>query len=224
MDAIWAPVVAALGSSSLTTVGILLRDRIQGQRDRRASLQAACKQAYGQMLTGCAIFMLEVGGVHLAMEVRSGLKEGVDIALRQRKPIDPLELVDRLIAHSQPLFDAWSTIWSVGTPEAIAAANVVMNWSTKALTMHTRPGAARSPLATYVLGQKWTDEQMQQAQEAMVGLGNARKRLAEIARKEFGMEKTDLFAGQSDEVGTQPTAMPRNGMSSTGADTVARRR
>jgi hypothetical protein len=30
----------------------------------------------------------------LTMKVRSGLGEGVDVALRQRKPADPLELYD----------------------------------------------------------------------------------------------------------------------------------
>ena len=52
------------------------------------------------------------------MRFRSGLKEGWDIALRHRKPVDPLELPDWMAQDLVPLNEVLSELWTGLTRKA----------------------------------------------------------------------------------------------------------
>jgi len=92
-----------------------------------------------------------------------------------------------------PLLDAMAEIWVVGTPEAVAAANDLMKKCNDVLDLTTKRGEMGSPLARYLAGEKWTPAQIEASQEAIDVMAEARKRLAEIARSEMGIEFTPLF-------------------------------
>jgi hypothetical protein len=57
---------------------------------------------------------------------RSGLSEGLDIALHHRKPIDAMELGDWLMIDLGPILDAQSTIWLFGNEALISGASEVV--------------------------------------------------------------------------------------------------
>ena len=46
---------------------------------------------------------------------------------RKYKALDPLELARWQITEMQPLWEAWSEVWAVGSEEAIAEANDLIN-------------------------------------------------------------------------------------------------
>jgi hypothetical protein len=81
-----------------------------------------------------------VGMLRLAVEVRSGLKEGIDVAFHIRKPIEPFEIDDRLRRDFGPLFEAWSHIWVIGSQEAIKKANRLLDSAVTVLGAGTTRG------------------------------------------------------------------------------------
>ena len=91
------------------------------------------------------------------------------------------------------MLDAMAEIWVVGTPEAVVAANDLMKKSNSILDLGTSRGNSKSPLVRYLVGEKWTPAQLEAFKEAIDAMADSRKRLAEIARSEMGIEFTELF-------------------------------
>src|SRR5207248_4281404 len=116
--------------------------------------------------------------LHVAMEARSGLKEGLNVTLGIQKAFDPLELADRLRAELQPLYEAWSEVWVVGSKEAIPEANDLVAHCGTVMGAATQRGKARPELLRGFTGEKWTQEQLDQWQEELHSLAEARRRLA----------------------------------------------
>ena len=80
----------------------------------------------------------------------------------------------------------------------------------------TQQGEARPLLLRVIAGEKWTQKQLDQWQEELRGLAEARRRLGVIARRETGIEVADLFASNeskppnkaSEEQGNGATRLP----------------
>jgi hypothetical protein len=87
---------AALGSSALTGLAPLgvtwYRDWRQGKADDKAALHGAIME----ILSRSMAVATRAQAMGQMMKVRSGLIEGLDIALHHRKPVDALELHDWL--------------------------------------------------------------------------------------------------------------------------------
>lgn len=191
---IWAPVIAALGASVLTTVGLLVRDWLVGRRRQRAERLATRLAAYQALLTQSIVALHAASTLRLTMKVRSGLKERWDLTLRQRKPLDPFDLADRLLRDFQPLFAAWTSVWAEGTAESIPLANELVERCLALTTMATELGQAGGALKRYLLGQRWTVNQEEAYSQAQMAVGDARRRLAELLRDEGGETAVDLRA------------------------------
>lgn len=189
-DVVWAPVIAALGASILTIVGVLARDAWADRRQRKAHRLAAYEALLAQsMSVAQAAFALR-----LTMKVRSGLKEGVDIAFRQRKPIDPFDLTDRLRAVFQPLFVAQATVWATGSSESIPLANDLVDKCLALLGLATEGGEEGGKVERHVFGERWTPEQEQAYLKAATAVGDARRSLADLVRREGRAEPVDIPA------------------------------
>ena len=78
----------------------------RGQRDWRT--------VYSQLLAATGVTLLTAHALRAAVEFRSGLKEGVDVAMHHRKPLDPLELDAHLRRDTEPIYQAWSGVWVAG--------------------------------------------------------------------------------------------------------------
>ncbi|MHB8509421.1 MAG: hypothetical protein ACYDGR_12365 [Candidatus Dormibacteria bacterium] len=106
MNPVWAPVIAALGASFLTGLLILARDFWRDRREAAATLRGDRAEAYRKLMTISGLIVHTAGAMHLAMQTRSGLKEGLNVATHIAKPLDALQLDDRLRRDTEPLYEA----------------------------------------------------------------------------------------------------------------------
>jgi hypothetical protein len=145
------------------------------------------------LLAQAGVIVFIAHGLHIMMETRSGLQEGLNVTLGRQKPIDLLELSDRLRANLQPLYEAWAEVWVIGSKEAIAAANDVVDQCGVVMGVATERGKAMPSVLRDIIGEKWTQEQLDQWEKELRILALARKRLGEVARREIGMKIAELF-------------------------------
>src|SRR6266516_1028998 len=195
MADLWVPVVvAALGSSALTGIVAFGLDWWRSKRADKSARAERRSRAYSTLLTRSTSIVHLASDLHLTMEFRSGLREGLNVTLGRQKALDPLELADRLRAELQPLYEAWSEVWVIGSKEAITEANDLIARCGVVVGAATRQGEARPLLLRRIAGEKWTQKQLDQWQEELRGLAEARRRLGVVARREAGVEVADLFS------------------------------
>jgi hypothetical protein len=189
---LWVPVLAAVGASVLTGILGLGTILLQEWLRRVDALRHERRRAYSRLLAVTGVIAHTSHALHLAMEVRSGAGEGLDVALHLRKPIDPLELDARLREDVVPLYEAWSDVWTVGTQEAVTAANQAVELAGEVITRATPEGAGRTRLGARFLGEKWTREQLDAWETAINEMGKARRALASVARREAKLPVADF--------------------------------
>ena len=193
MSDLWVPVIAALGSSALTIVAAFGLEWWRSSRAKKLALSERRARAYSMLLTRSGVIVYVAWGLHTTTEVRSGLGEGLNVTLGIRKPLDPLELTDRLRVDLEPLYDAWSEVWVAGSKEAISEANDLVVQCGVVMGAATQRGEARPGLLRLLAGEKWTQEQFDQWGKELRDLAEARRRLAVTARRESGVEVAELF-------------------------------
>jgi hypothetical protein len=184
VSSIWAPVVAALGTGLLGFGGIWYQ---QHRRDKAEAL-ARKVAAYHQLSTHSLGFMMRVTTLRQTVQVRSGLSEGLDVVMRIRKPLDPLELHDWIAQDFLAIGQAWSMIQMSGSPESVRAATTVFDACGGLMSAATQLGEANGKLATAFKGVAWTDEQQTALKKAMERLGRARLDFISVVRKELDAE------------------------------------
>lgn len=194
---IWAPVAAAIGASLLTGLVALVLDWRGARRRAHEDLRGRRQAAYGRMLAASGLLAHTAGGLHQMIELRSGVKEGVALAARLRRPVEPIDFIDLLRRDLEPLYEAWSQVWAAGSPPAVEASNLVMERAGEVLSAATTPGTARNRLLRYLAGERWSDEERAVLDADIRELAIARRRLAELARRELGIEATELFSRHS---------------------------
>jgi hypothetical protein len=131
------------------------------------------------------------------MFTRSGIVEGIDIALHHRKPIDAMELNDWLIIDLGPMLDAQSAIWLhgnevliKGASDVVMAAGEVISKSTSIAALKDiaemqasgdRIGAALKRLKTLPRDDQSEEERI----EAVAELGRACRTFGRLMRAEL---------------------------------------
>ena len=138
------------------------------------------------------------------MQFRSGVRETLNMTIGRSKPLDPLELAQWQSKEMQPMFDAWSEVWAVGSKEAIAAANDLVAKCGDVMGAGTQHGNAVPSWLRAITGEKWSQQQLDQLQAEMRALAAARKQFGEIARRETGAEIVDLFASNEPKPEPKP--------------------
>lgn len=213
MTTVWAPVIAALGASLLTgtfTWGVSWWQ----ERKRGHAAEARDKAAaYHELISRSLSLTARAGALRNAMRSRSGVKEGVDVTLRFRRPADVLELHDWLAKDFEPINDAWSRIQVVGTEEAVDAATQLLDACADVLGVATSPGKAHGKIATTVIGQSWTDEQQEELLAATRRVVAEREAFIKIARKELGMGQVVLSSGHGAARPEQVSPVPETNSS-----------
>jgi hypothetical protein len=191
---LWVPVIAALGSALLTGLVAFGLEWWRSHKAGQASKSERRVKAYSLLLLRSAVISHFAYGVHIAMEFRSGLREGINVATGRQKPLDPLELIELQRTELNPLYEAQSEIWTWGSKEAIAAANDLVARCANVVGAATQRGEAGTALLRFFTGEKWTPEQMEKWTSEVKALAETRRRFGVIARREAGVEVADLFA------------------------------
>ncbi len=162
MSDLWVPVIAALGGSALTGMVAFGLEWWHSKRADKSTRAERRARAYSMLLARSGVIVYIASGLHIAMEARSGLREGLNVTLGIQKPLDPLELTDRLRADLQPLYEAWSEVWVVGSKKAIPEANDLVARCGAVMGAATQQGEARPLLLRMIAGEKWTQKQLDQ--------------------------------------------------------------
>lgn len=76
--------------------------------------------AYHQLTSRSLTFAARAQALRDVMQLRSGLKEGLDVAVGRRRPVDLLELHDWISKDFAPVNDAWSKIQMIAPRKPLA--------------------------------------------------------------------------------------------------------
>ncbi len=228
MNEAWAVVTAALGASLLTTVGTYWIEHWRAARAERRTEQDRLRQACGQLDAGASAFVLRCTALYQTTILRSGITEGLDIALHHRKPTDPMELADWLGKDLGPMLAAQSVIKLSGNEELMrSAADVVlaaMEVLGKASEVAGRRELDPSERGGGTVG-RWlrglvplhSDPAVEAAiQEATRLLGRQMCRFARVTREHLGVNDPEAviraFPGHfADAGGSSTAAQPTSG-------------
>jgi hypothetical protein len=120
--------------------------------------------AYHQMITSSVAVMTR------AAALRSGLKEGLDVVLRHRNPLDPMELHDWLAQDAAPLYQAWSMVQMSGSHEAVRVATTLLDACAGVIGVATESGQAHGKIAGTIKGIAWTDTQQASYDKAVTAV------------------------------------------------------
>lgn len=192
-----AVIIAALGASFLTVCGSLGVVWLQESRRGKAADKDALSATVGQILSRSQEVAMRAQTMGQTMKVRSGLIEGLDIAMHHRKPVDPLELHDWMAQDLAPLSAALSQIWTRWDQEGVRLANDVVGKCMDLLGASTANQPARTGMdrvRRWAVGERWTAEMLADNDRAVKDLALSRKRFAEYARGHLGSGPADLFA------------------------------
>ncbi len=211
---------AALGSSALTGAVSFGVFWLQDRRQRKAADKAALHKAMSDLLSRSLAVAMRARAMGETMKSRSGLTEGVDVALRQRKPVDQLELHDWMAQDVAPLNEALTEIWTRDNQAGVRLANDVVSKCMDLLGASTTiqgPSTSRERLRRWAVGVRWTPEMVAENDRAMIELAHARKRYADHARARFGREAIELFSTADEQQALEAHATMQNGASGNGA-------
>lgn len=187
----------ALGASALTAFASLGVMWIQEWRRGRASDADALHAAAIELLTRSLAVALRAHAMGETMRLRSGLKEAVDIAMRHRRLLDPLELHDWMAQEIKPLNAALTELWARADQEGVRLANDVVGTCLDLLGASVAVSPARSGwerISKWAVGERWTSEIREEHERAMRDLAAARKLFAEYVRRSLGRRPVDVFA------------------------------
>jgi hypothetical protein len=190
---IWAPVAAALGASLLTGLLLFGVEKWRAHLAENSAQQERGARAYASLLSASAVILISTaGGLRLARKTRTGVAESVAVTTRMRKLMDPLEFSDWIRRDTMPLFEAWAEIWVIGTPEAVDAANEIVNRCASIIGLASEQGSGRVGFARWFLGEEPATDQVERFNAEVKRLGQARRNLGDIARREAGASGAHL--------------------------------
>lgn len=138
MNEAWAVVAAALGSAVLTISGTFWLERYRLGRGAKAAEDDRLRAACVLMATHALLFALRADILYRTAMIRSGIREGPDIALYRRKPIDPMGVSDWLRVDLEPMIEAQSLIQMMAGEDLIHAASDLVNRAAEILGKASR--------------------------------------------------------------------------------------
>ncbi len=180
--------VAALGASGLT--GSLGFGGIWWQQHRRDAADASTAKiaAYHQMIASSLAFMMRASALRNTVQSRSGLKEGFDVAVGIREPLDPMALHDWIAKDGAPLYEAWSSVQMSGSHEAVRVATTLLDACGDLIGVATQSGEAHGKIAATFKGVAWTEAQQASYDKAVKRVAKSRLEFIALARSDLGAE------------------------------------
>jgi len=194
MDAGLAALIGGLGGGFLAVIASLSAVQLQSRAARNAELERERRAASSDLLA--TLHSSRISQERCTSRCRSdlGLKEGLDITLRQRKPADPLELHERLRAEFEPIYRAQATIWTLETQDVIDAANRVTAAAGEVVSSALTRGEGGTRTERFVQGEKWTQDQLNAWQAQIQSLADARRDFNALVRHRLDQRPVEVFA------------------------------
>lgn len=191
-------VVGLVLGSSLTVVG----SSWVADRQHRHQQESAAKErrlaAYLELLSTSARVTFRADALSLEMQVRSGLKEGIDVLTRQRKLVDPLEMYDWWARDFDTLLGAADRVWLEGSSEAITLANDIVSTCSELLKIATQLPERRSAVDRFK-SVKWSAEQAREWDSALKRLAKLRADFTSLVRRDLGQPVVDVLELHTDK-------------------------
>lgn len=191
LDQSVAVLLAALGASALTILGTMAIEVQRARHGRRAARDEARLRAYADVLTRSGLVGFTAESFRLTMQFRSGLGDAIEVATRMRGPIEPFDLDDRLRRDLEPMWLSMAQVSILGSPAAMIAADDLAKAVGALLHESTRRGEDGSGARRFVRGDRWTAEQLDALEARRLDVVDARRRLTDVARAEFGSQRFD---------------------------------
>ena len=189
------PIIAALGASLLTGLSSLGVIQWQQRRQERNSDHADRFAAYTDLLARSSNFVNRAQAMRQAIVHRTGLTEGVEVTLRNRKPIDTMQLYDWMHEDFDALVNGWTKVWCLGSQQAIDAADALVEacrdvQATVSYEAKEQPYGRR--LKSIVVGVRWTEDEEAEFQAALRRSAEQRAVFVQLLRRELGLPPVKL--------------------------------
>ncbi len=187
----------AIGSSAgafIAFFGSLTLLRVSARRAAKGAEQDRRQKAYSDLLVASLGVTLRVQTLTTVLKTRSGLGEGIAVALGQRKQLDAMELHDWMNQDFGALMDAWSRASAYGTQAGVAMANRLVDacgQGIKLITLADAQGAWQK-VRQVIVGVD-IDRLTAQWDEQIKLVAVARRDLAQHIRSETGRQAAELF-------------------------------
>lgn len=191
----WAVVISGLGGGLLGAIASFGAVAYQQQRLDRREAAAARGKAYGELLLRSLTLAQRAATLKSTARVRSGLREGLDVVLRHRKPLDPMQLHDWLMQDGLPAIEAWSNIWLTAPTPIVTKANELLGACSEVMEAATsfEPPSGVAQLRELLLGLQENPEQTKRLADAVSLLGKTRRDFAVLVRGTTGQASAELF-------------------------------
>jgi hypothetical protein len=130
--------------------GAIYQQRVIGRREAAS----ARKRVYVELLSRSLTLLHRVQALRDTARLRSGLSEALDVLTRQRRLLDPMQLVDWLMQDMQPAYDAWSAVWASAPPTIVQSANELIAHCSEVIGAvgHPKPTERVQKVRTLILG------------------------------------------------------------------------
>lgn len=183
-----------LGAAALIAAP-LLAWWVSARRAATAAEHDRQHQAYVDLLVASFGVAQRASALLTAAQLRSGLGEGLAVAFRLRKPVDPLELHDWINAGLEPLVEAWSRTWVYGSPQGVMLSNRLLESCQEVMELLNLAGGTgvRQKTRQAVTGINVKDLAAERTKR-MRAVAVARRDLAEYMRAEAGRPTAALFS------------------------------
>lgn len=203
MNEAWAVVAAALGSAFLTIIGSFWFERWHMSRAARGANDDRLREACVQLASHALVLALRAHTLYLTAVTRSGIGEGIDVALYHRKPADPMALTEWLLEDLKPMLQAQSVIEVMGDQTLIRGAASVGLAGMAVISASSNPNLTRvSPVNAGAIRRihAWLrtlppihrDAEVELAmQQAIRELGKQLRRFASLTRERLGVNDPD---------------------------------
>lgn len=182
--------VGALIGASAALVGQVLEARRRARGERDGELKNAIEEV---LVQSGAIDMR--GHELMLLATNAGSFNGLlSRMLGNFAPLDIAEIFDRLHGEGTALQRAAARVWLMGDPQAVALTNGVVLAAAEVVAAHHEPNAGRWRNLALIAATGRHAKDVERVESARRDLAEARRALAEHARRVLNLPETDLFA------------------------------
>lgn len=196
MSNLWSGFAGVVIGAVVAGVTSWLTRWFSAKKSAGTARTAKRSRAYTSFLATCGLVMFTADSLRTIASSRSGVKESVAV-LGGRAPLDGVDVINLLRRDLDPLYHAWSQVWTVGTQDAIRLANEIVGCSADLLKAGSEPGRARGSLARTILGPAWTTNQIASLQDDIKHVAELRRDFADLVRRESGEPTAAQFSEEA---------------------------